>query len=369
MLNKTSISSAQCLTEDQTLRYVEGTMTREEERAVDRHIASCDLCSDAIEGAMLIPKDDFVKHSTNIAQKIDQIFIEKPSNTEGVIQKSDTTLKPIRQLRLLRWVATAAASILVLATLGIWFLTTDAPKNDAVAEAKEIVPDPNQSGLPPQYLPENSTMSNADSTVAAVSEKESLAQGNLAEDKDKTALPKPVKPIVADNAAMPQSAPIVKADNAPVVASAPTEAMQRAESQAVTRDEFSKDVKSYSEKSKVEEAEKDREIGATREMKKAKMPLSAASKKQTVEGNQNIGLFQEGLKYYNKSEYANALGFFNQVLSNEKQKDLLEMTQWYAALANLKNGNKPEAKTLLETTVKEKGKYATQAADVLKKEF
>lgn len=40
-----------CLTGSEILRYVEGPMKEDERLRLDRHIASCELCSDAVEGA------------------------------------------------------------------------------------------------------------------------------------------------------------------------------------------------------------------------------------------------------------------------------------------------------------------------------
>jgi hypothetical protein len=390
MSNKASISNEQCLTEEQLLRYAEGAMTRDEERAVDRHIASCDMCSDAVEGALLIPTTDFKKHSASIGDKIDKTFdkgfdknlVKNTQNTEGPLPKENATptLKPVRSLRLLRWVAVAAASVLVLATAGIWLLTTDAPPNqeaktaatettiEATPQTDNVLSDTLKTSVPSDIL----SNANNNSNIAAVPQ---------------SAPPMPTKPITSKPtptsdgtfADVETDAKKDKNIEAPVVLSAPRPAVQPVDNQPVMDEkpngelsDFSKvkaEESSYSQTNEAAKYKKKTEDRMAAGDAKSKITPSAApmpSAKMAVSDEQ---LFQTGVNYFNQQDYGNALSNFNKVKPEKVNSDVYEQVQWLSAMSQLKQGKKVIAKSILESIVAGKGKYATQAAEVLKTSF
>jgi hypothetical protein len=386
MSNNASISHEQCLSEEQLLKYVEGTMTRTEERAIDRHIASCELCSDALEGAMMISATDFKQHSASIGEKMDTAFsknlLEKTENIEpneipaGPTLKENTvtTLKPVRSLRVLRWVAMAAASVLVLVTAGIWFLTTDAPNVDKSAQETVVE-------APPQYSTENEQKTLPDSSTTGMST--AAVQDKMDQATPLKTIPKPLPPSapsseknIAEVQDKASSGSFTKASEpSTTFGSAPKQEAQPIDNQIVTQNDNSAiEQAAYKEKSQntgnaqapvaeYSKSKKDEAVANARAKAKPAATSPAPAMKALAEDEK---LFQIGLNYYNQQDYSNALANFNQV---KPKSNLQEQVQWYMALAQLKSGDKAQAKTILETIVKAKGKYAESATQLLKKEF
>jgi hypothetical protein len=389
MSNKASISNEQCLTEEQLLRYAEGAMTRGEERAVDRHIASCDMCSDAVEGAMMLPVPDFKKHSASIGDKIDKVFdknlLEKAKNTEGGPPKENTTptLKPVRSLRLFRWVAVAAASILVLATAGIWLLTTDAPPSqEAKTAATETIIEA------PQQM-DNMLSDTLKTSVPSGILSDANSNGNIAA-VPQSAPPMPTKPITSKPtptndgtfADVETEAKKDKNIEAPALLSAPRPATQPVDNQPVMNEkpsgelsDFSKAYDKESSYSQPNEAAKskkkteDRVAAGNASNAQSKMTPSAAPVQSSKVALSDEQLFQTGVNYFNQQDYSNALSNFSKVKQDKVNSDVYEQVQWLSAMSQLKQGKKVIAKSILESIVVGKGKYATQAAEVLKTSF
>jgi hypothetical protein len=383
MSNKASISNEQCLTEEQLLRYAEGVMTRDEERAVDRHIASCDMCSDAVEGAMMIPIQDFKKHSASIGEKIDKTFdkvsdknlIEKPQNTEGVKENATHTLKPVRSFRLLRWVTVAAASILVLATAGIWLLTTDAPPSqDAKTASTETAIEP--TSQTEKMLLDTATSSpsgsfsdeNNSANVATVPQKApQIASKPVPTNDDKFADVEteakkdnaPTPPASFGSAPKPSEQPIV---NQAVKEEATNDMVVNSNMKKEQESAYRQSTEAAKSKMKVE----DRVASSNAQSKMSPAAAPASSAKMVSTDEQN---FQKGVTYFNQQDYGNALTNFSKVKQEKVNSDLYQQVQWLSALAQLKQGNKPTAKSILETIVAGKGKYAAQASEVLKTSF
>ncbi|MEY4904856.1 MAG: hypothetical protein RLZZ292_2671, partial [Bacteroidota bacterium] len=71
-----------CLTETQFMRYLNDEVTSIEARQIDRHLAHCALCSDAIEGAMSVQPTDF-QHTTH---QLDNKFKTTPVMREKTLQ-------------------------------------------------------------------------------------------------------------------------------------------------------------------------------------------------------------------------------------------------------------------------------------------
>jgi hypothetical protein len=390
MSNKASISNEQCLTEEQLLRYAEGAMTRGEERAVDRHIASCDMCSDAVEGAMMLPVPDFKKHSASIGDKIDKVSDEKTlknaQNTEGPPPKENTTptLKPVRSLRLFRWVAVAAASILVLATAGVWLLTTDAPPSQEAktAATETIIEAPQQT--------DNMLSDTLKTSVPSGILSDANSNGNIAA-VPQSAPPMPTKPITSKPtptsdgtfADVETEAKKDKNTEAPVsFGSAPKPAVQPVDNQPVMNEkpsgelsDFSKAYDKESSYSQPNEAAKskkkteDRVAAGNASNTQSKMTPSAAPVQSSKVALSDEQFFQTGVNYFNQQDYSNALSNFSKVKQEKVNSDVYEQVQWLSAMSQLKQGKKVIAKSILESIVVGKGKYATQAAEVLKTSF
>jgi TolA-binding protein len=155
------LSNEQHLTQDQLLRYVEDDCSRTEMREIDRHLTTCALCSDAVEGLMLLPEPSVTLDNLNkridaqVWEKTTEKTTEKPF-TEPVL----TVVKnPFWQQR---WAA--AAAVLLLASSSIWiYKNTQQPEKQAIASS-EIQTAPSSElkindTIPPQYSRATTTKS------------------------------------------------------------------------------------------------------------------------------------------------------------------------------------------------------------------
>ena len=90
---------------------------------------------------------------------------------------------------------------------------------------------------------------------------------------------------------------------------------------------------------------------------------STPSKQKTDDGLAN---YQIGMQFYVKEEYSQAVSQLNRVLAKQNKGVVYENALWYLANSYLKLGKKQDGQALLQRIVTEKGKYATQAAAMLK---
>lgn len=75
--------------------------------------------------------------------------------------------------------------------------------------------------------------------------------------------------------------------------------------------------------------------------------------------------FYLALSYYNLNNVSRSLGYLDKVLKNSNDAFYPE-AQWYQALIYLKNGNRENARRILENIVSEKGFYFRRAQEKLK---
>jgi hypothetical protein len=140
------LSNEQHITQDLLLRYVEDDCSRTEMREIDRHLATCSMCSDAVEGLLLLSQPSVAV--AQLDKKIDAAIEEKKA--EKSIEKSIKmpieipTQQPI--LKVVKrpfwqqgWAA--AAAVLLLASGSIWVYNGAKAEKKAIASA-EIQADP-----------------------------------------------------------------------------------------------------------------------------------------------------------------------------------------------------------------------------------
>jgi anti-sigma factor RsiW len=57
-LNDIFVVTGQCPAQQQLLDYVQGKLSAAEQHEVEKHVASCELCSDALEGLAAMPQKE-----------------------------------------------------------------------------------------------------------------------------------------------------------------------------------------------------------------------------------------------------------------------------------------------------------------------
>jgi TolA-binding protein/anti-sigma factor RsiW len=131
-------SNEQHISQQDLLRYVEDDCSRTEMRAIDRHLATCPMCSDAVEGLMLLsdPSVAVAQLDKKIDEKVAEKIVEKPIGTpvEQPVEKPifEVVKRPFWQQR---WAA--AAAVLLMASGSIWvYKNTQKAEKQAVASAE-----------------------------------------------------------------------------------------------------------------------------------------------------------------------------------------------------------------------------------------
>ena len=76
--------------------------------------------------------------------------------------------------------------------------------------------------------------------------------------------------------------------------------------------------------------------------------------------------YQVGMQFYTKGDYNQAIAQLNRVLAKQNKGVVYENALWYLANSYLKLGKNQDGRLLLQRIVREKGKYAEQAAALLK---
>jgi len=57
-LNDIFVGTGQCPAQQQLLDYVQGKLSAAEQHEVEKHVADCELCSDALEGLAAMPQKE-----------------------------------------------------------------------------------------------------------------------------------------------------------------------------------------------------------------------------------------------------------------------------------------------------------------------
>ena len=93
-------------------------------------------------------------------------------------------------------------------------------------------------------------------------------------------------------------------------------------------------------------------------------PSREVKTKQTA--NTALMEYQIGMQFYQKGAFNEAIGSLNRALAKPNNENVYQDALWYLANSYLKLGKKQDAQILLKRIVSEKGKYAQQAAALLK---
>ncbi len=119
-VNKNIFQSSTCLTQDELIRYHQNKMSESEKHLVEHHLTDCELCSEALEGIVLLPDMNSLE---NASEKINAKYLTKPIE-KNLFQNSKV------------WYA--AASVIVLFVFGSVFFNYVAKKNNQVSENAAI---------------------------------------------------------------------------------------------------------------------------------------------------------------------------------------------------------------------------------------
>ena len=370
---KNIVPEENCLTEVQLLRYLHDECSTQEVRAIDCHLTHCPMCSDALEGAMLLGKGRLERTMKHLDAKITTLYSDKtPVLT---VEKPVMTVVKKPKRRLWLW---AAASVAVVATAAIVVLTKPVePLNSPqIAENTEGVSVPNQTFPEATIASQNGDFqANSTKNEGKTGQNDGVAVATTPTRSDADAGLSSETPTVATTTTHAKlddetSKPLKTAENTEGVAFSQKETKDNVDD-AKLQEVIVVDANKKGSSTK---AKQTRQVqvpppsvnnypGAAAQNNIRTESASTPSKQKTDDGLAN---YQIGMQFYVKEEYSQAVSQLNRVLAKQNKGVVYENALWYLANSYLKLGKKQDGQALLQRIVTEKGKYATQAAAMLK---
>jgi hypothetical protein len=416
------LDNEQHISQDLLLRYVEDDCSRLEMRAIDRHLATCPTCSDAVEGLMLLSEPSVAVAELNkkIDAKVEQIIEETPVRLPIKLLPEEPILQVVkRPFWQQRWAA--AAAILLLFSGSFWFYkNSQKAVNQEVANIESpIIADSLEKGTP-QYMEKNgipsigktdSEQKNAQisansSTQNSVASSHNSAQktGNnkpvltedLGQKTNDVATAKPSETVAKPTADIAVSEPKVEAEKAaPVSASAPvvyapqtdrtrdyagasnmnsvprptTSAPTKSEDITVTKVDGYRTTYDKNGDKKLEEVVV---TGATakKTYEKAKAPAAKKDSREGGTGSSVPTLSEQFLSRaddnFKQKKYENAATDYTQFLNLETSGDRPERALFQLASCYAKLNRKAEAKVIFEKLSATDGQFQRAAKKALK---
>ncbi len=405
-----SLSNEQHISQEDLLRYVEDDCSRLEMRAIDRHLATCPMCSDAVEGLMLLSEPSVAvadlnkridgKIAEKIAEKSADKTAEKPVRLPVNLLPEELILQVVkRPFWQQRWAA--AAAVLLLFGASFWFYkNTQIRDNQSVAQFKGAILTDTMGNRTPQYKTDfeakkgtistpssapNSRVINGelaqlnDNTKGVLTDNLAVKTDAAANDKTPEPLPKPSADIAAaepnvatEKAALtPASAPVVYApqvdrtrdySGAAYQNSVPypaTSVPTKAKDVAAAKEEES-DVYNEKKSSKNLDEVVVTSTNAAKKLEKTKAP---AAKKDPSVSDQILSRADDNFK---QKKYETAVVEYTQFLNMETSGDRYDRALFQVASCYLKLNRKAEAKVIFEKLSAMNGQYERPAKKALK---
>lgn len=405
---KNIFQNTACLSQEQLIRYVKGELTKAEMRAVELHIADCEICFDAVEGLSLAEKSKLENIQSELQLRIKQKL------------KTEEHRKVIPLFK--KWYS-AAAAVLLLFLLSV-YLVKNYLNNDNSGLAESKIENTIQTKEPAKQIIDESALRN-DTLVSQphsdnktfnseLKQTQQTVSKTIESDESKPSPPVEFKSKteVALNKKMEEpkkeSAEITKADKYDdyrngEAAVAETPVAETKDAETVAQNKPAQADEKVSEKSSKSTLKKTEEklmnITATPSATSTGATALSQPNSFSTASTFDFNLYDNGINYFNAKDYTHALPVFNQLLAkqtdniscnyyagvsnyylanytvaiqhlnivaNYKHNSLYESALWFKGNALLKLDNKKEAKKMFEAVVKQKGNYKTQAEELLK---
>ena len=400
------------------LRYVEDACSRTEMREIDRHLATCPMCSDAVEGLMLLSEPSVAVANLNkrIDARVAEIGVEKPTETpvltvvEEVVEQSLKVVK--RPFWQQRWAA--AAAVLLLATGSIWvYNNSQKAEKQAVAQAESaIVPSADtvlDANKTPQYaaaesaktspigtqnnaakVGENKNINTSSTGISDIANEDVMAKlkdksaTNLSTDSDFKKLPKQAteteKAVETDSKiATTTAAPTSTYSNLPQTdrtrdypGASNMNSVPRPTSSVETPSKYETGKKNEEKMADVKASEskesmQDVVVIGTAKAKKSQ-PSSAPYKSQATPSvpNASDAILSRADAFFKQKEYEKAAAEYIKFTNSETSGDRYERALFQIASAYVKLNRKAEAKAIFEKLVNMNGQFERASKKALK---
>ena len=398
--SKNIFQTTGCFTQEQLLRYVKGEMTMEEKRAVELHLPDCEICFDAVEGLMLVEKSNLNAVEADLTRQVDELIQE---------QKRKKII-PFYA----RWYSMAAAIALLL-FISFYLAkiyVNNGSENLAVNTAPSENTKPQSTVIAPQPTLNDSVAENQNSTgnsvvIKAPDLNKRIGNNNQSESKveQKIAASEIAKGSVSDD-----NASIAVAEDKYLSKDETAERVTEEPALLSKTDAVKKDSESFkstgggaNNATQLNSVTIDA-VGKAYKSKNIEAPVSQpapAALKETEKSNTDFDfeLYDKGVDAFNNKDFETSQKVFRQILGKQpgninanyysgvseyelknynesiryldaviknKRSSFYESALWYKSQCLLKTDKKTDAKKILESIVKYKGNYKTQAEQLLK---
>ena len=390
------LTNEQHISQENLLRYVEDDCSRTEMREIDRHLATCPMCSDAVEGLMLLSEPSMsVAHlnkriDEKVAEKINGKLLEIPFE-----QPILTVIK--RPFWQQRWAA--AAAVLLLASGSIWlFKNTQSSEKQAVASTQSETITDTVNSSPPQYAAvetakkdeisaklstPNGIVNNSELTQLKENKKQVL-KDNLYRKTDtfsnyktpqKEAKPSADIALADQNRAAEKAAP--KPNSAPVTYAPQTDrtrdyagasaqnSVPSATTAAAMKSKDAEVAKAEDAENEAKNTNKSLEEVVVVGSSKAKKSMPAAKAPPSVSVTPDY-ILSSADGYFKQKYYETAATEYSRFLNSETSGDRHERALFQLAICYVKLNKKAEAKIIFEKLSAMNGQYERAAKKALK---
>jgi TolA-binding protein len=333
------LPSENCLSDAQLLRYLKDECPKTEQRGIDKHLDKCAFCSDAVQGAILLPISEF----------------ENKMNRENILQaftkKTLWLAKPSAKV----WIGlTTAASIAAIA-----FVTNQYWSNNTAATSPTVVTTPVIDNAQNQ-----NTAPIASTDVVALTE---IAKTKTAESQTKANNTTIISSgnTISNASAVGEAAPVtVAAYDVKKLEDAAASAAPAMDKMASSPMEKAKDIQVAAAKKNMPETYPSAAQNSTQMSQNSGYTYSDNDGVSDSDDS-NSRSYNIGLQMYYAKKYKEAIATLEKFQGERGTKAEKQKANWFLANAYLSVGNTPRAKQLLENIANGGGTYSEQAKKTL----
>lgn len=359
----TFLDTGPCPDHETLVRYARDLSTPEEAREVELHLAGCPLCSDAVDGLMMMDSEtDLTADIAELHARIDAAIVEKDAHV--------FSFRPYMRL--------AASLVFLFVSVSALYLFLRSEKNDesgkAIANAQ-----PQMDSISPSMIP---AAAESDQKAIEGNESKPVVPNNLKSSKEvngvsqeastasgfssleKSALPAPpeLSRSVNEGAQLEEISVrekkgIVDARNlsdnmqhipeTKIPKPSATVVTKQADEAASTREDEALDSKSVQTTTT---GSTTFDNSKSNELKSISAPgKESVYKKKEALSSKDIRQedFSDALRYYDQGKYSRALSLFNSIAKSDSLR--ADDANWYQALIYLKMNKPDKARPLLQS--------------------
>jgi len=359
--NNIANHSDECISTDVLLKYIKGELSGYMKNMVERHVASCEMCSDELEGLSFMEKPDRINEITlDLRRKVDEII-----------------KLPYKEIPYLSFSVQIAATILVLVGVSAFyfFIIYKQPKLDYVTVARMELDEIASLGK-----------SNNDTLLLGNCDVVKHDKGLLkVETVDEVASLEYMPPVVIDSLENKAARYEILDDNDTVsigmtkksdeeqlvvnessIRSAPVSASKKVASGGITYEAKSKFDRRVEESYGLSYSARMQVAMKLYNKKKYELALNAfESISSELSSNDSILLYKS-ICYYHLTRFDDALLNLSGLANNPQKAQFVE-ARWYYALSLIGAQRCDEAAVILEQIIKEDSTYKREAKKELNK--